>query len=144
MGGEAGGDGAAGRVVVDNRWAGSVAGASGGGGQEGSGGEGFERRSSPAATPARGRSAAGRGHPCRSGQRGREERGGEREGEERVVLAGVASDERRETEGSGGDGGRREAEGGLHGTLSGDPSPRRILQSRNSQVRKISPEAEAD
>ena len=51
---------------------------------------------------------------------------------------------RRETEGSGGDGGRREAEGGLHGTLSGDPSPRRILQSRNSQVRKISPEAEAD
>ena len=61
MGGEAGGDGAAGRVVVDNRWAGSAAGASGGGEQEGSGGDGFERRSSPTATPARGRSAAGRG-----------------------------------------------------------------------------------
>ena len=54
MGGEAGGDGAAGRVVVDNQWAGSVAGASGGGEQEGSGWDGFEQRSSPAATLVRG------------------------------------------------------------------------------------------
>jgi len=42
VGGEAGGDGTAGRVGVDNRWAGSVAGASGGGGRDG-GGEGRER-----------------------------------------------------------------------------------------------------
>jgi len=38
VGGEAGGDGAAGRVVEDIRWAGSAAGASGGGGPGWSGG----------------------------------------------------------------------------------------------------------
>ena len=41
MGGEAGCDGAAGRVVVDNRWVGSVAGASSGGGQGGRQREGY-------------------------------------------------------------------------------------------------------
>ena len=51
MAGEAGGDGAAGRVVEDIRWAGSAAGASGGGGPGWSGGEGRGRGWSGGQTP---------------------------------------------------------------------------------------------
>ena len=118
MGGEASGDGAAGRVVEDGGWPGPAAGELGSGAGEVSSGSRKEGRVGVAVLAGVG-GDAGEGEV--GGGAGAEQGAGSGGGDERRRgRAGTEEDERRR--------------GGLHGTLSGDPSPRRSLHINNMLI----------